>query len=223
MSHLRAALNAGDLDPRQLAFREDWLPAAPLWRVYSEAFGPVGFNDTDRPFARFSPLRRPDNSIVPVLYEGTTLDVALMESVFRNVPSPSSGHTLTLPSTTDEQRRVTRISLSSPIRVVDFSAIGLRRLGQERGEVIDCNSGRYDETQSLAAWVYAHTDTTVQGITWTSRQDDTGQAVVLFGDRQTVNGTAITPADAGQRLHAGEPLEAMTRLAERLGVYLQFA
>lgn len=223
MSPLRAALDAGALDPRQLVIHESWLPPEPLWRVYSQTFGPIGFNGTDRGFARFSPLRRPDGRIVPILYAGTTLNVALMESIFRDVPSPSEGYILTMPPPAAEERRLTRIALDKPVQMVDFSSIGLRRLGPDKVDAIDCNSAGYVDTQALASWVYANTGAAVHGIVWRSKQDDSGEAAVFFEDRVAANGTVLQPLQPGQNLHGGQALTAMGRLADRLGVFLHIS
>ena len=223
MSDLRDALTAGSLKPNDLGILKSWRPTKPLWRVYSEGFGPTGFNDTPKGYARFSPLRRPDGSLVPTLYAGTTLDVALMEIVLRDVPTPSAGFQLMLPERDRERRRVTELTVHETLRMVDFTAIGLRRLGLDRKTVIDCDSSNYEDTQALGAWAYANTQTrnpdeTVHGIVWTSRQDDTGQAVVFFGDRLTP--ASIEAHSPGRSLHEGQVEAALTSLAIRLGIYV---
>ena len=221
MSALGDALASGSLKAADLGILESWQPAEPLWRVYSQSFGATGFNGTDKGYARFSPLKRPDGSVVPILYAGTTLDVALMEIVLRDVPTPSVGFQLTLPEPGLEQRRVTELVLGGPLRMVDFSAIGLRRIGLDRADVIDCDSSNYPATQALGAWAHASTQVadpaeSVHGIVWTSRHDDSGQAIVLFGDR--IPKGALEPKDPDQRLHTGRVDAALMRLALRLGI-----
>ncbi len=221
MSELHDALASGALEPRNIGILDSWSPAEPLWRVYSESFGATGFNGTSKGYARFSPLKRPDGSLVPTLYAGTTLDVALMEVVLRDVPTPSAGFQLMLPKPSMEQRCVTLLVLGAPLRMVDFSAIGLRRIGLDRGDVVDCDSSNYPDTQALGAWVHANTASAdpaknVHGIVWTSRQDDSGQAAIFFGDRLTAG--VLTALDSGQSLQAGHVEAALMRLANRLGI-----
>ena len=43
-------------------------------------------------------MKRPDGSVVPTLDAGTTLEVALMEIVLRDVPTSSVGFQLTSPN-----------------------------------------------------------------------------------------------------------------------------
>ena len=220
MSALSNALADGTLKASNLGFEAEWRPKEPLWRVYSEVFGPDGFNGTANGYARFSPLRRPDGTVVPTLYAGTTLDVALMETVLRDVPNPSIGFIQTLPAPSAEPRRVTELMLDRPLHMVDFSSIGLRRLGLARAEVIDCESANYGDTQALGAWVYAHTASAVHGIVWTSKQDDSAQAALLFGDR--LPNRALVARNPGRSLQAGLVGSALTHLAMRLGVFLVF-
>jgi len=220
LSSLGDALASGSLKAEDLGILESWRPPEPLWRVYSQAFGAAGFNGTAKGYARFSPLKRADGTIVPTMYAGTTLDVALMEIVLRDVPTPSVGFQLMLPERATEQRRVTELVLDRPLRMVDFSAIGLRRIGLDRADVIDCDSSNYPATQTLGAWAHASTGatpaTTVHGIVWTSRQDDSGQAAVFFGDRLPHG--VLEAQNQDQRLHAGNVDAALTRLALRLGI-----
>ena len=220
MSALGSALAAGTLDPLSLGFEPEWQPKETLWRVYSQAFGPDGFNGTVNGYARFSPLRRPDRTVVPTLYAGTTLDVALMENVLRDVPNPSVGFTQTLPAPSVEPRRVTELVLGRPLCMVDFMAVGLRRLGLTRSDVIDCDSADYGATQALGAWVYANTASSVHGIVWTSRQDDSAQAAIFFGDR--LPSGALVARNPEQRLQSAIVETALTHLAVRLGVFLVF-
>jgi DNA-binding LacI/PurR family transcriptional regulator len=48
--------------------------------------------------------------------------------------------------------------------------------------LIDTESSEYEVTQCWAAAFHAQ-EPAVQGIRWTSRQDDSATAVLLFGDR----------------------------------------
>ena len=221
MSALRDALASGSLKPQDLGILESWRPTEPLWRVYSQSFGATGFNGTAKGYARFSPLMRPDGSVVPTLYAGTTLDVALLEIVLRDVPTPSAGFQLMLPERGVEPRRVTELVVDRPLRMVDFSAIGLRRIGLDRGDVIDCDSANYPDTQALGAWAHARTVAvdpveSAHGIVWTSRQDDSGQAAIFFGDR--LPDGALKAQNAEQSLYARHVEAALTRLALRLGI-----
>lgn len=198
------------LDPAKLAVRH-W-PTAELWRIYQARYGAAGFNASDGYSARFTPLRRPDDTIVPTLYAGSSLDVALMETVFHDTPTPSAGARVTL-SRSKETRRAATFS-ATDLQLVDFSAVGLRKLGLSRTDVIDSMKPHYPATRALAQWAYVNAPK-AHGISWTSRQDDSGQAVVLFGDRVPTNALRVATDDLP--MVSGAVLEAIFTLAERLG------
>lgn len=211
---LAGRLARGALDAAQVGVVE--LQDVELWRVYSRAFGATGFNATGRGNARFSPLRDTDANIVPTLYAGTTPEVALMETVLHDVPSPSAGFILTL-SPAIESRRIARLRTAVPLRLADFTTLGLRRLGLSRSEVIDSDKGGYGTTQRLAQWLYA-VRPELQGIWWTSRQDDRAQALVLFEPRMPPQ--SLDPVATEQRFDEGGHLAALVGLLDRLGAGL---
>lgn len=158
------------------------VPRSVWWRVYSQQHGAKGFNGSGIGNARFSPWRDENDNLVATLYCGNTPQVVLMESVLHDLPVPSDGFILTLPPVDQETRRMACLVNSSPLVLADFSTLGLRRLGLSRSQVIDSSKAHYPQTRELARWVYeARPD--VQGIQWTSRQDDRGLTIVLFEPR----------------------------------------
>lgn len=209
---LAAALAAG-LDPSDIGLR-NW-PAQLWWRIYARRFAPAGFNGTSHGNARFSPLAHEGN-VVPTLYAGTTLEVALMETVLHDFPAPSTGHILTL-SASNEPRRVASLRSTMQLQLADLSAIGLRRLGLQRPDVIDSAKDDYPLTRQLATWIYAHCPA-AQGLAWTSRQDDRGTAVVLFEPR--LAGGALEVQRQDEELTSGDHLATLTGLLDRLGASL---
>lgn len=69
-----------------------------------------------------------------------------MEIVLRDVPTSSVGFQLTLPERGVGQRRVTELALDRQMCMIDFSEIGLRRIGLDRADVVDCDSSSYPDT-----------------------------------------------------------------------------
>ena len=57
-----------------------------FYRVHPDAYGSAEFNPSRTGAARFSPLVNAAGVLIPTLYAGTTLDCALMETVFDDVP-----------------------------------------------------------------------------------------------------------------------------------------
>jgi hypothetical protein len=206
-------LASGRLDPSHIGLLR-WT-ARPLWRIYSPTFGPADFNATSRGNSRFSPIEY-GGAIVPTLYAGTTVEVALMETVLHDAPAHSAGFVLTLDART-ERRRVAQLLPVADLQFADLSTLGLRRLGLTRADVIDCDKSGYPATRQLAHWVYASCPG-AQGIVWTSRQDDNGQAIILFEPRLAPVTLDLLQVD--EPFTTGSHHAALVNLAERLGAAL---
>lgn len=216
-SALALALAAGSLDPAQVSLRE--LPAASLvWRVYPRTYGPAQYNPSPASNARFSPFEHA-GALVANLYAATTVQAALMETVLRNVPRPSAGYILPLIPAT-EVRRIAQLRTTQPLKLADLSALGLRRLGLNRSDVIECDKTGYPDTQRLAQWVYARRPE-VQGVWWTSRQDDSAQALVLFEPRVPVAALEVVTWD--ESFTAGAHYTVLTDTLTQLGASLSLA
>lgn len=181
-------------------------PSLTWWRVFNRAYGAKGFNGTPNGNARFSPLRDAHSKIIPTMYAASTVKVALMETVLHDIPTPSEGFILTMPPPSKEEREIAGLTFTQPINLADFSTLGLRRLSLTRAKCIDSDKASYANTRSLAEWVHLH-HPDIQGIRWTSKQDDSGYAIVLFGDRikpacivESVAAKSITEADIQDEL-----------------------
>jgi hypothetical protein len=116
--------------------------------VYSRKYAAAAFNPSTAGDARFSPLVV-DGRAVAVLYAGSTVEVAMMETLMRDLPSPSHDFIFTVPQASG-QLRLARLHTLAPLRLADLSALGLRRLGLTRAEAIDCDSNGYPGTRALA-------------------------------------------------------------------------
>jgi hypothetical protein len=152
------------------------------WRVYSNAYRTCAFNTSTTGNARFSPLYDSKGIIVPTMYLGQTPAIALMETVLHDCPYPSSGYILTLPNEKKEIRRMGCLAVLEPLLLADFSAIGLRRIGLKKSQIIESEKTKYSFTRSLASQIYSLRPD-VQGIQWTSKQDDRASVVILFEPR----------------------------------------
>lgn len=210
---LQDALSGGHLDPAQVG-RVQWEPRA-LWRVYAQVHGPAGFNGTNRGNARFSPIENA-GAIIPTMYLATSVQAALMETVLHDAPVPSAGFILTLEPAKDP-RRISRLQSTAPLQLADLSTVGLRRLGISRSDVVDSDKTHYPVTRQLATWIYANCPD-VQGLAWTSRQDDSAQAIVLFEPRLAGGTLAVLDQDA--EFFSGPHHAALIDLVARLGASL---
>ena len=100
-----------------------------LWRVHPASFRATEFNPSKSGNARFSPLRRPDGAIIPVLDGASTLAGAIMETVFHDVPTPPGGYILDIEDLREQDLVVSRVRPKRRLQAVDLSTKGLKRLG----------------------------------------------------------------------------------------------
>lgn len=190
------------------------LGAGAVWRVHSAAYPPTQFNSSDTGNARFSPIRRPDGTTIPILYGASTLAAALMETVFHDVPTPPAGYILDIESLREQNLVVSRIRPKRRLSTVDLSTKGLKRLGLQRTDLIDTPVTAYPRTREWAEWL--HSATEARGLVWTSRQDDGARAVALFGDR--ISESAFRIEVDREPLCEDDRLDAMLELAEHIGI-----
>lgn len=155
-------------------------PGSLFHRFHLGDFHATVFNGTGNGRARFSPIRTADGAIIPTLYGAQTLHCAAMETIFRDlahIPAPRhidmrkfAGYVHSL------------VKVEKPLTLVDLTSKSLTALGMTRRDLIDTDGSHYPYTRQWAERIHAYA-TDAQGLSWISRQDDTAQAVVLFGDR----------------------------------------
>lgn len=155
-------------------------PGTPVVRVHSTARSADAFNPGLGAPSRFAPLYGVDGTPIPTLYAATTVAGALSESVFHDVPYRGGGKRILA-------GRLTGLGLSTiivmaPIRLAMLAGLGLRRLGVRRRDLDDSGPGSYGLTAAWALALYS-CPAAPSGLLWTSRQDDTASAVLLFGVR----------------------------------------
>jgi hypothetical protein len=178
----------------------------------------VEFNPSSAGNARFSPLVNAAGTVVPTIYAGATLDCALMETVFHDVPFVA-GLKIWSKATHVAGKVYSQLTLSRNLALIDLSAIPLRKLGIPRKDLIECDGSQYSETR---AWALALHDQyrNAEGLTWTSRQADPARALVLFEDRFTAPAMTKSGVPTSLLLSDGSAILEVLMLAQRLGVFL---
>jgi hypothetical protein len=151
-----------------------------LERVHPDRFGATQFNPGAVGNARFSPIHNDKGETIPTLYAGTTLDCALMETVFHDVPYTTGFKSVDSAKLTGQAHST--IETHRNMTLVDLTTVPLRRLGVTRSQLIETEKDRYPQTRPWAEALHREFPD-AQGLTWVSRQDDTARAYVLFGDR----------------------------------------
>jgi hypothetical protein len=195
------------------------VPPRLWWRVYPEPYGALGYNKTSKGNARFSPITDAKGKVIPTLYAATTPAVALMETVLRDAPWPSDGYILSMPPTGQETRRMACLVNALPLQLADFTALGLRKLGLKKPGIVETDKTGYPYSRSVAQWLYA-VRPDLQGILWSSRQDDRGQAVVLFAPRLKV--TPLHVWHQGESIAQSPALDELVDLLDALGAGVIF-
>jgi hypothetical protein len=191
---------------------EVWRAGVPLVRCHSSAFGATEFNP-GMGGGRFHPFRSRSGQTVPTLYGSSTVDGALSETVFHDVPPAVAGRSIL--------RSILRpmlFSVLAPARdltLVQLHGYGLRRLGVTRAELIDCDADHYASTVVWAAALHAHGEE-IDGLAWVSRQHDDSVALVLFGDR--VARRDLLVMEPPLPLYVGPGFEEVQRAAEAAGI-----
>ena len=139
-----------------------------------------------------------------------------METIFHDVPFVAGFKPLSIAKLAGKVRTV--FTPKVDLKLVDLGSIALRRLGVDRAHLIATTKWHYPETRRWAERFYAQFGD-VQGLRWTSRQDDSAQAVMLFGTR--ANSRDLVVSGPSTPLLAGDLASgAVIDLAMRLGVTL---
>ncbi len=146
------------------------------------AFNP-GYGDADP--TRFAPLKRPpgapEGARVGTLYAGETFGVAVYETLFRDLPPRPAIRDVAGWRVTASAHCV--LIVGHDLRLVSLHHKHLGRWGLSRRSLIECQGkGAYRGTVLWAEAIhdqFGHID----GLVWTSRQDDSADAYLFFGDR----------------------------------------
>ncbi len=97
-----------------------------LHRVRQDKYQPDQFNPGVHGNARFSPIQDDQGRVIPTLYGGTTVDCALMETVFHDVSHTAGSRSFDKGKLTGQVHSA--IQVSQPLHLVDLSSVPLRKL-----------------------------------------------------------------------------------------------
>lgn len=185
-----------------------------LHRVHQSKYQADQFNAGVRGNARFSPIQDAHGKPIPTLYGGTTMECALMETVFHDVPHTAGFKSVDKGKLVEQVHSTLRVE--QELQLVDLASVPLRKLGVTRKQLIDTEKDQYPVTRKWAEAIHRQCPR-AQGLSWVSRQDDSARAFVLFGDR--ISDGAVRP-DGNSRslLDDGDAHDAVLDLADRIGV-----
>lgn len=157
---------------------DTWKAGRPIVRVYRRHWGVNGFNPTATS-GRFRPIRDARGKIIPTAYGGADKETALAEGLLRGVDALRNGHRRHLYRHEVEGLEMATLIPRVNLPLARLHGAGLERLRLLREHVIDCDESAYPYTSE---WAQAFYDcaTRLVGISWTSRQNDSSQALVLW-------------------------------------------
>ncbi|QJT37031.1 RES domain-containing protein (plasmid) [Aeromonas media] len=185
-----------------------------MWRVHHSQFGEAAFNPGFGN-ARFSPIDNASGEKIPTLYAGESIDVALMESVFHDVPH--SGDLKTYSISKFDGQMISELILTDDVLMAKLHGAALRHLGIKEADLIHSDASEYPHTRAWAEKIYA-SKPEVQGLKWDSKQVG-GPAYLFFGDRVAENvfnvstpGTLLTESP--------EAVKRIEHLVDEMGVQL---
>ena len=194
-----------------------WGSGQTMYRVHEAIYAVDQFNPSPKGNARFSPIFDPSGNVIPTLYAATTPRGALMESVFRDVPYRTGFKHVDAKRV--EAKVCSTLLFQTDFQLLDLSKVALRGLGISPRQLIDTTKAHYPSTRGWAERVYA-AHPLIQGLLWSSRQDDRALAVVLFGSRLKV--TDLLDAKISRTLiKSGVPEDFVLELATDLKVLLK--
>lgn len=201
--------------PEDIKVKTETLAAGTkMWRVHQSQFGEAAFNPGFGN-ARFSPINNASGEKIPTLYAGESIDVALMESVFHDVPH--SGELKTHSISKFDGQMLSELTLTDDLCMAKLHGPALRHLGIPEAALIHSDASEYPHTRAWAEKIHA-SEPEVQGLKWDSKQAG-GLAYMIFGDRVDENVFSIsTPGTL--LTESSKAMERIEYLVDEMGVQL---
>ncbi len=157
------------------------LPAgASVERVHDGRYGANAFNPCRGGPTRFAPIRDAEDDCVPSLYAASTLEAAIHETIFHDVPV--GARRATVPVGLVRARAHSRLEILRDLRLASLRAPDLRRWRVGRDALIAAPPPLYPETARWAAAIHDRFPD-IEGLVWTSNRCDPDSAWLFFGDR----------------------------------------
>ena len=193
---------------------EEWKRGTPIIRCHHVQFGATEFNPGIGK-GRFHPFSDLAAQSVPTLYGAGSIEGALSETVFHDVPV--RGPVRRIRKFSLRPLVVSTIAAKRLLRLAQLHTTGLRRLQVSRAELIDGNSRSYPATVLWARALHRCRED-LDGLAWVSRLHDTSRALVLFGDR--VARRDLEVVEPPLPLFEGRGFDKVWKAAEEAGITL---
>jgi hypothetical protein len=193
---------------------EEWKRGKSMIRCHNVQFGATEFNPGVGK-GRFHPFSDLAGQVVATLYGASSIEGALSETVFHDVPV--RGPVRRIRRSSLRPLVVSTLASQRVLRLAQLHTTGLRRLQVSRAELIDSGSGSYPATLLWAQALHRCRDD-LDGLVWVSRLHDTSRALMLFGDR--VSRADLEVIEPPLPLFAGRGFRKVRQAAEEAGITL---
>lgn len=154
-----------------------WKAGKKIERIHSKQFTATQFNPGFGN-ARFSPVEN-DDGVVPTIYGGENIGVAIMETLLHDLPTPCSAHPVDMTNLDLLSR--SQLIPENDLILVDLNPRTIKKLGATQAQLLGCEAENYCCTQLWASRLYLD-NPEAHGLQWPSKQHG-GKAVMLFGTR----------------------------------------
>ncbi|WP_053115789.1 RES family NAD+ phosphorylase [Winslowiella iniecta] len=187
-----------------------WSVGKPIYRIHSVHYKAIQFNP-GKGDARFSPM----SNGVPTLYGGANTGVAVMETLFHDLPADSAGEPFDLSKLEGMVHSVMKPAIN--LNLADLNPRTLRKMGVKRHQLLDSPADQYVFTREYSVAIYqAYPD--AHGLQWSSKQHgDT--ALMLFGDRVRPEHLEVE-IESEILLESETVIEVIESEADQLGIVL---
>lgn len=201
-------------DLNKVVKRTSWAAGDVIHRIHPSKYAADEFNPGPHGNSRFSPICNAAGEPIPTIYGGSTFECAAMETVYHDVPFAAGFKTIAKRKIRHHHH--SQLVPSAEMVLANLSNKALRKIGIPRADLIDTEKDLYPQTRKWAEAIHAHCPD-VQGLCWVSRQDDTAQAVMLFGDRLP-SGCLTHTAPSVDLVVDDATYSALVQLADDIGV-----
>ena len=153
---------------------------SPLERVHDRNYGSRDFNPCQGAPTRFAPIRDDKGECVPSLYAASSLEAAIYETIFHDIPVTAKRKTV--PRKFIQSRIHSRLRTLRDLRLALLHNPDLMKWGLDRNSLITTSPKQYRHTARWAEAIH-HQFPDIEGLLWTSNQCDPAVAYIFFGDR----------------------------------------
>lgn len=195
-----------------------WPSDQPMARVYHLDYPPRTFNPGVRtePCGRFHFFESASGVRVPVFYAAEGEDAAISETVFHDLPV-GTGQRAVVPESKVGAYGLVHVRPRRDLTLVELHGHGLRRLNLRPENLTDTGPEEYPRTVPWARALHAAVPE-ADGLAWMSRQFNSEQTIVLFGDR--VDEMDLEVVVPGVPLRTGHGRAIVDRAANAAGVLI---